>query len=517
MHATKPALVIDSSTRCNYLLNMHTKKAIIIGSGVGGMATAIRLAVQGFAVTVYEKNDQPGGKLSAFKKDGYCFDAGPSLFTQPKNMEELFALAQEPIGAYFSYQPVPIACKYFYENGKVVHAYTNPTRFAQELKEHLNEAPEKVVAYLKQSEKLYDNIGAVFLNNSLHKAKTWFNKNMLSALKTLRFGYLFNSLNQHNSKYFSSPEAVQLFNRFATYNGSNPYKAPAMLSLIPHLEQNQGTFYPEGGMISITNALYKLAIKKGIRFYFGMPVQQIIHHEKKVTGVVVNNEKVMGDVVISNADVYFTYKNLLDNMHQAKKVLKQERSSSAVIFYWGINKSFSKLQLHNIFFSKDYKSEFDNIFVGQQLTNDPTVYINITSKMEASQSPEGKENWFVMVNAPANTGQDWEQLKNSVRGNIISKLSRILGEDVEALIETEHTLDPVMIEAQTASYMGSLYGTSSNSKLAAFFRHANFTNAIKGLYFCGGSVHPGGGIPLCLKSAKIVSELIASDHQKSTS
>ncbi len=493
---------------------MQTKKAIIIGSGVGGVATAIRLAVQGFAVTVYEKNSQPGGKLSAFEKDGYRFDAGPSLFTQPQNIEALFALAQEPIEEYFTYQTVDIACKYFYENGKTIQAYTNADQFAQELKEQLNEQPEKVLAYLKQSEKLYDNIGTFFLNNSLHKIKTWCSKRVVSAFKTLRYGYLFNNLHQYNSKHFTSPEAVQLFNRFATYNGSNPYKAPAMLSLIPHLEQNQGTFYPRGGMISITNALYKLAVKKGVQFFFDMPVDRIIHGAGVVKGVIVNEKNILADIVVSNADVYFTYKNLLCNTNKAQKILQQERSSSAIIFYWGISKSFPQLQLHNIFFSNDYKTEFDNIFTQKKLCNDATIYINITSKMEISQSPDGKENWFVMVNAPANSGQNWEELKAAARRNVIGKLGRILNEDVEQLIETEHTLDPVLIEQQTASYMGSLYGTSSNSKLAAFLRHANFTDAIKGLYFCGGSVHPGGGIPLCLKSAKIVSELIASDYKK---
>jgi phytoene desaturase len=495
---------------------MDTKKAIIIGSGVGGMAAAIRLALQGFAVKVYEKNDRPGGKLSAFEKDGFIFDAGPSLFTQPQNIEELFTLAEEPIAAYFSYEAINIACKYFYENGKVVQAYTNAKLFAQELKEQLNEQPGKLTAYLKESEKIYDNIGTIFLNNSLHKRKTWFNERIWSALKALRPGYLFNTLNQHNSKHFTSPEAVQLFNRFATYNGSNPYKAPSMLSLIPHLEQNQGTFYPKGGMISITNALYNLAVKKGVKFYFNMPVQQIMHLNGVVKSVMVNGESKTADVVVSNVDAYFTYQNLLGNAPAAKKILRQERSSSAVIFYWGINKSFPQLQFHNIFFSKDYKAEFDNIFTHNKLIDDPTVYINITSKMESGQAPADGENWFVMVNAPANSGQDWEQLKIVLRKNVLSKLSRILGGNIEPFIITEHTLDPLLIQEQTASYMGSLYGTSSNSKLAAFFRHANFTDSIKGLYFCGGSVHPGGGIPLCLKSAKIVSELIASGYKKTT-
>lgn len=487
---------------------MQDSKAIVIGTGVGGLAIAIRLALKGYQVEVFEKNSYPGGKLSAFEKDGFRFDAGPSLFTQPQNIEELFSLAGEPIEKYFSYQRVPIANKYFYENGKQVKAFTDAEDFAKEMKLQLNEDPQVVLKYLQQSKKLYENIGLLFLEHSLHLAKTWFHRRVFKAFSTVKLPYLFQSLHQYNSSKFSSPEAVQLFNRFATYNGSSPYKTPAMLSLIPHLEQNEGTFYPTGGMISITNALYQLALKKGVKFHFDSPVQRIIHDNGNVSGVEVNEQVYSAKIIVSNADVYFTYKNLLANPSMAKKVLKQERSSSAVIFYWGIKKKFPQLELHNIFFSKEYKNEFEYIFKEGKLSSDPTVYINITSKMQDNQSPEGKENWFVMVNAPANLGQNWEDLKKVLRENILLKLSRMLGEDIGAQIETEHTLDPIMIEQQTASYMGSLYGTSSNSKFAAFLRHANFTSSIKGLYFCGGSVHPGGGIPLCLKSAKIVSDLI---------
>lgn len=493
---------------------MHNRNVIIIGSGVAGLSTAIRLAVQGFRVAVYEKNSSAGGKLTAFKKDGFNFDAGPSLFTQPQNVIELFEIAGEPIKKYFTYKPVAVACKYFYENGKIINAYTHSGQFVKELQEQVNEKPENVTRYLTQSKKVYDNIGTVFINHSLHKRKTWLHKRILKAFNTLRYSYIFQSLHKHNSSQFLAAETVQLFNRFATYNGSNPYKAPAMLSLIPHLEQNEGTFYPTGGMISITNALYRLAIDKGVQFHFNTAVERIIQHQGKVRGVVVAGNNIFADIVVSNADVYFTYKNLLSNQHKATKILQQERSSSALIFYWGISRQFPQLELHNIFFTGNYQQEFKAIFKLKELYDDPTVYINITSKEEASQAPAGKENWFVMVNVPANTGQNWQTLKEQTRLNIIAKLSRMLGEDIEPLITTEHTLDPVMIEAQTGSYQGSLYGTSSNSKMAAFVRHANFTDTIKGLYFCGGSVHPGGGIPLCLKSAKIVSELIASSHHK---
>jgi phytoene desaturase len=486
---------------------MQNNKAIIIGSGVAGLAAATRLQVMGFAVSVYEKNDFPGGKLHAFKKDGFCFDAGPSLFTQPQNIEALFALAGEPVEKYFSYQRVETACKYFFESGKTVRAFADTDQFAKELQQQLNEDPKAVSKYLEQSARVYNNIASIFLNYSLHKAATWFHKRIIKALATVRPGHLFESLHRFNQKRFNSPDTVQLFNRYATYNGSNPYKAPGMLSLIPHLEMNEGTFYPAGGMISITNALYQLALKKGVQFFFNSPVEKIIHTNGKVTGVLVNGEMKAAQLVVSNGDVYFTYKHLLSDEVKATKILKQERSSSAVIFYWGIKKAFPQLELHNIFFSADYKKEFDSIFTGTEICTDPTIYVNITSKMEKGMAPDGMENWFVMVNTAANTGQDWNKVEVELRAMVIRKLSA-------TWIETEETLDPVMIEEKTASYMGSLYGTSSNSALAAFLRHANFTGDIKGLYFCGGSVHPGGGIPLCLKSAKIVSDLIAADYKK---
>ena len=494
--------------------HFNNKKVIIIGSGVAGLATSIRLAVLGFNVTVYEKNSYPGGKLTAFKKDNFHFDAGPSLFTQPKNMEELFELADEPMEKYFNYKPVNIACKYFYENGKIVEAFANRENFGKELEEKLGEPPSVVNAYLNQSKKAYDNIGSIFLNHSLHKRKTWVNKRIIKALAATKYSYLFKTLNKYNQSKFKSAEAVQLFNRYATYNGSNPYKAPGMLSLIPHLEYNEGVFYPKGGMISITNALYNLALKKGVQFYFNTAVQKIIHHEGTVRGVVVNDENIESEVVISNMDAYFTYSQLMNNVHKAKQILKQERSSSALVFYWGIKKQFEQLHLHNIFFSNNYAAEFDCLFTKKILYTDPTIYINITAKMEAGHAPAGKENWFVMINVPANVGQNWEIIKQEARKKVIEKINRFLsigGDeqiDVELFIETEEILDPIVIEEKTASYQGSLYGTSSNSKLAAFVRHPNFTSAIKNLYFCGGSVHPGGGIPLCLQSAKIVSELI---------
>jgi len=487
---------------------MQGKKVIIIGAGIAGIATSIRLAVMGYDVEVFEKNDVAGGKMYLIEKGGFTFDAGPSLFTQPINIEELFAFANEPIDKYFQYSKVDIACKYHFENGKRINAFTRPADFASEMNEKTGEPVHHIIRYLKNAERVYEKVGSIFLNFSLHRFSTWFHPRVLVALKTIKLSYLFNTLDTFNRKRFVTPEAVQIFNRFATYNGSNPYKAPGMLSLIPHLEQNEGTFYPIGGMISIPDALTKLARHKGVKFNLGRGVDKIILEGSLVKGVLSEGEFNQADIVVSNVDAYYTYKNLIEDKRATEKVLRHERSSSALIFYWGMNKKFPDLHLHNIFFSTDYDAEFKHLFELKRFYVDPTIYINITSKMESVHAPEGKENWFVMVNAPATEVDDWKSQVEEVRASIVKKLNRMLGVELDDFIEIEEVLTPSGIQQRTDSFQGSLYGTSSNSVWSAFLRHANFSSHIQGLYFAGGSVHPGGGIPLCLKGAKIVAELI---------
>ena len=206
-------------------------------------------------------------------------------------------------------------------------------------------------------------------------------------------------------------------------------------------------------------------------------------------------------------DVYNTYRNLLNEKRKIK-ALEQERSSSAFIFNWGIKKVFKELDLHNIFFSNNYKEEFDYIFNKKQLYSDPTVYINITCKDLPNDSPKGCENWYVMVNSPYDNNQNWEKIKDELKSSIVKKINKILSINIEEYIVEERIVTPQDIETSTNSYKGSLYGTSSNNIYSAFLRHPNFSPKITNLYFCGGSVHPGGGIPLCIMSGKIISEIV---------
>ncbi len=482
-------------------------KVAIIGSGIAGIATSIRLKAKGFDVTVYEKNSFPGGKLSSFKLGEFRFDAGPSLFTMPQYVDELFDISGENPKDHFKYKRKKIACKYFWEDESIFNAYSDKEKFYDECENKFNIERKQIKKYLDKAKKKFDLTRKIFLEKSLHKINSFLNYETVKALFNLNIYQINKNLNEVNQKEIEEKHLVQLFNRYATYNGSSPYKTPGMMTLIQHLESHYGTYIPLKGMNDISNSLYRLAERKGVKFEFESEVEKIEIQNNQATGIIVNNKLKRFDKIVSNSDVYSTYKYLLKEKLKHYS-LKQERSSSAIIFYWGVKKIYKQLDLHNIFFSDNYEKEFKYIFDENKIIDDPTIYVNITSKDVPADSPESCENWFVMVNSPFNTGQDWEKIKNTLRSNIISKLERILKENISNNIVEERIYTPVDLESNTNSHQGSLYGISSNNKFSAFLRHPNFLKKIPNLYFCGGSVHPGGGIPLCLLSAKIVSNLI---------
>lgn len=485
--------------------------AIVIGSGIGGIAAALRLAARNYSVKVFEKNPYLGGKMAEIRQNGYRFDAGPSLFTLPSAVEALYELFGEKASDSFAYKQLDVLCKYFYEDGTVVNAYSDHEKLAKELHEKNGEKESSLHQFLKHSRNLYEITSDVFIFKSVHKMSSYMSKGFLKS--GLRFGSIdaFKTMHQANEKFFDNPKTVQLFDRYATYNGSDPYQAPGTINVISHLEHNVGAFFPEKGMRDIINSLVELGKRHGVEFITEAPVEAVVEKSGKIQGVKVNGQLHEAGIVVSDIDIYKLY-DMLKKHKVPKQQLKQERSSSALIFYWGMKKEFPGLDLHNIFFSEDYETEFDYIFRKKDVYRDPTVYVFISKKHIAGDAPEGCENWFVMVNVPENVGQNWDNLTAIARQNIQKKLSRMLQTDIAELIDFEEVLTPVGIEERTASFRGSIYGNSSNSKFAAFNRHPNFKNRLDGLYFVGGSVHPGGGIPLCISSAAIVDEILDSQQ-----
>ncbi len=486
-------------------------KVVIIGSGIAGLAASVRLAVAGHQVSIYEANGFVGGKLSSFKLGDYRFDAGPSLFTMPHFITELFELAGEKVEDHFLYTKKNIGCKYFWKDGTVLNAYADQSAFLKEVEDQLGVPSVRLETYLHRAQQKYDLTAPLFLEQSLHKWRGLLRKETWECIKNLSLFEIGQSLHQVNQKQLEEPHLVQLYDRFATYNGSNPFQTPGIMTLVQHLEQHYGTFIPNSGMVSISESIAELAKRCGVTIHLNKKVDEILVQQNKAIGIQTGNQRIDAELVISNIDVVPTYRNLLPNRKAPERILNEARSSSAIIFYWGIKSTFSNLELHNIFFSEDYKAEFEAIFNNKTISLDPTIYVNITSRDVAGDAPTGCENWFVMINTPCDTGQDWDYMVNQLREVVLDHLGLILQKDLKPLIEEQYVMTPPMIAERTGSHQGALYGSSSNSTMSAFLRHANFSREIKNLFFCGGSVHPGGGIPLCLLSAKIVTDLIQND------
>ncbi len=486
------------------------KQAIVIGSGIGGLAAAIRLACRGIQVDVYELSDRPGGKVAERKFSGFRFDAGPSLLTLPELVTELL---DEDLR--FPVRRLDVITRYFYEDRTRVLAFGDVGQLANEIEEKLKVPADKVNRYLQKASTVYKLTSDLFIFGSFHRLKNLMNLKSVKTLLNFRKLQAFRSLHQFNRRELGEKRLVQLFDRYATYNGSNPYQTPATLSVISHLEHNLGAFIPEGGMFRVIESLYRQALRLGVNFHFGQPVRKVETDGRNVSGVWLDSGFAPSDIVVSDVDVQYFYSSLLPDQRRLRRIQKEERSSSALIFYWGMKGVSPELDVHNIFFSADYAEEFRHLFNLKEVFSDPTVYVYVSSKYNAGDAPEGCENWFVMINAPADVGQNWEVLIEQSRRNILAKLERILGKKLADCVTCEEVLSPPDICRQTGSVNGSLYGSSSNSRYASFNRHANFRSDMGGLFFVGGSVHPGGGIPLCLSSARIVEGLVSEYLLKS--
>ena len=495
-------------------MKKNSASVAVIGSGIAGLSAAIRLSLQGRKVVVFEKNIYTGGKITAFEKQGFRFDMGPSLFTMPQLVEELFELAGKTPKDYFQYHTHDEVCRYFWLDGKCLTLYPSVDRNVEAITTVFGkESGRRVRKYFDDARKKFELTAPFFLESSLHKAKTFLSPRVLKVISEIPRLGLFSTLDDQNKRYFKEPKLVQLFNRYATYNGSSPYQTPGIMQMISHLEHGMGTHFPVGGMHAISQSLTKLAQELGVQFELSSMVKHILVEENKVQGVIVNGTERMFDLVVCNSDIKHAYHELLPKqVRRPKKTLAQEPSSSALIFYWGIGQTFPEMDLHNIIFSEDYKEEFDHICSNGPFWKDPTIYIHISNRLEVDDAPKGKDSWFVMVNVPYDQGQDWEDIVRKVRRKLIERISSVLGKDIASLIETEEILTPTQIQQRTSSVGGALYGTSSNERMAAFLRHSNKSSSVKGLYFCGGSAHPGGGVPLCILSGKIAAEWIKEDE-----
>lgn len=490
------------------------RKAVVIGGGLGGLSAAIRLRARGWSVSLYEASDMLGGKAGSETVDGFRFDTGPSLLTMPDVFDELFLEAGARMSDYVKLIELQEICRYFYADGSRLTAWNDEERFASELQRVCGEDARNVTKFLDYCSRIYRIAAPLFLFRSLHERSTYLSTTFLKSLVRLPGIDPLRTMAGAIESRFDSPKVQQLFERYATYNGSSPFKTPATLNIIPHVEYRGGAWAVDGGIYAMPMALEKLARSIGVRIEKNTRVTTITskpdRRMRRVTGVSIGQHHVPADVVVSNVDISRTYPDLLgeDDAPELERYRALEPSSSGLVFYWGIRGITQEFSHHNILFSSDYRKEFSDIFDSRRMPDDPTVYVNITSRTTPDDAPQDSENWFVLINAPYDDGQDWPAEVERTRKAVIAKVNERLGTDIARRIVTEKVMTPVDIAERTSSYRGSLYGISSNSRTSAFLRHPNRSKRYGGLYFCGGSTHPGGGMPLVVLGGKIVSDLV---------
>lgn len=490
----------------------------IIGAGIGGLCSAALMASKGHKVEIFEANATPGGKMSEHISGDYRFDTGPSLFTMPFILESVFESCGKKFSDYVQYGSLNPLCRYIYPDGTRFDNFADISKTLESIREIAPNDEENYVKFLGKSADIYQKTANAFLFNPLVdtsdlKALNWFDLLKINA---------FSTVSDVVEKSFSSSYLKTFFKRFATYNGSSPFKAPATLNVIPYVELCQGGFYIKGGLFSLAKALERLCLDLGVVFHYSSPVAEIVVKNKKAVGIILqsNTEKVLkADVIISNSDSIFTYTQLLSDSVVSKPEKKRfntiEPSCSGFVLMLGVNRTYSLLKHHTLFFSSDYKKEFDDIFLDKKAPQDPTIYIANTSFSDLNHAPDGHSNLFILVNAPyTNSKLNWDSEKENYAELIIKKLKANGLVDLEKHIVTKDILTPADFETRFRSNKGSIYGISSNSRYAAFLRPRNRSPFAKNLYLVGGGTHPGGGIPLVSLSAKHAVELIERDFKK---
>ncbi|GAC1375154.1 MAG: phytoene desaturase family protein [Ktedonobacteraceae bacterium] len=515
-----------------------TKRITIIGAGIGGLSAAIRLAAQGHQVRILERQPQVGGKLNQVVMNGFTFDTGPSLITMPYVLRNLFQTAGRRVEDYLELLPLEVTCRYFYRDGQVLNAWRDHERLAAEFARFNTHDGAELAEFIRYARTIFQAAADPFLYNSLggpldvlgtfiryvrqgHAALAATDQGtQYERLRAVLAALSPATLDSCVRGFFEDEHLRQLFDRYATYNGSSPYQVGAVYSIIPYVELADGGWYPCGGIYTLAQALEKIARELGVQLELNCDVKRILVERGEARGVVLADGRVLrSDCVIANSDVVTTQRDLLSpaisNKRQVQRLERLEPSCSGFVILLGTDKQYPQLEHHNIFFSDDYPGEFEDLFERKIPLRNPTVYVCATTRTDPSQAPAGHENLFILVNAPYLTAQsNWQRDAPAYREHVLDLLAsytQIDLADLRAHSVCQAVITPEDFKQRYGANAGSIYGLSSNARMAPFLRPGNRSPSVRGLYFVGGSTHPGGGVPLVMLSGKIVADLVAED------
>jgi phytoene desaturase len=483
---------------------MARRKAVIIGGGLGGLATALRLAANEWDVTVCEQGATLGGKMNRWEKDGFRFDTGPSLITMKWVFADLFRAVGSSIDDHLQFVQTQPLAEYVYDDGA---RFTYSSSLPEWLKAIAQLEPRDVDGFLRFMQlgaRLFELSQETFLRRAPQAPP---DLRSLRALRHLPLRHGWGNYHKTVAAHFRSPHLRQLFDCYPTYVGSSPYRSPATLAVIPYIEYAFGGWHIKGGLYRLVETLTMLARHLQVTLHTEARVDRILHEAKRVKGVVLaNGQKLEADVVVMNGDASLTRAML---GYKPEPVNSVDRSLSGLVFLVGVKRDLPEIAQHSIFFGADYKREFSQLFDDRRFPDDPTVYVSAPSRSDRSLVPGDGETLFIMANAPANDGDLWtdadiERARERVFGRLQKGGFPELGPDTSV----HDVWTPRRIGQRYLMPGGAIYGLNSHGWRHAFLRPPNKDHRVGGLYQVGGSSHPGGGTPTVLISAQITCELI---------
>jgi phytoene desaturase len=492
---------------------MSKPTAIVIGAGIGGIATAARLAKNGYDVTVLEKNGTPGGRCNQIVHKGHRFDIGPTLFLMPEVWEETFTALGEKMSDYLDLRRIDPTYKVHFDDGLQLELTSDIGKMQTQLEKVEKTAFTGFLNYIAEGSKHYKMslekfVGRNFYNIFEYLSLT--NLPLIFQLKALAKHYA-------NTGHFFKDERLKAAFTFQNmYLGLSPYDAPATYSLLQYTELAEGVWYPMGGMYAAIEALVKIAEKLGVKFIYNAPVKKIMTNKNKVLGVLLENgHPMVADIFVGNADLPYIYKELLPDQAEAKKLDKKLYTCSTIMFYWGVDKEYSQIAHHNVFLGGDYKASFDEIFNDRTLPEVPSFYVHAPARTDRAAAPDGQDTIYALMpvgHLDARNPQDWDALVNRARETVFNRLSQELGvTDLKEHIRFEIVYEPEIWKERFNLERGAAFGLSHNFWQVGYLRPQNRHKRYKNLYFAGASTHPGTGLPIVLLSARLTTERILKE------
>ncbi len=485
---------------------MKSKRAIIIGGGLGGLALALRLAARDWQVTVCEQGGGWGGKMNVWEAEGFRFDTGPSLITMPWVFEELFQVVGERLEDWVELLPMRPLAEYVYADGTRFCYSSSLPKWLTTLRRIAPDDEDGFFRFMELGARLFELSNATFFRQSPW-GFTPPEASALTLLKAMPLRYGWGNYHDTVAAHFKSRYLIQLFDRYPTYVGSSPYRTPATLMVIPYIEHAFGGWYVKGGLYRIVESLVALAKRAGVTLEVNARVERIEHCDRRVGGVrLADGRRLKAEVVVMNGDASVA-SQLLGEPPPAE-LLPSGRSLSGVVFLLGCRRRLPQLGHHTVYFSNDYEREFSQLFDERRFPEDPTVYVSAPSRTDRTLVEGEGETLFVMANAPANDAEWSEAQIAEVRQRIFARLEQSGFPDLQGDIAVSDVWTPTRMASRYAMPGGAIYGTHSHGWGNAFFRPPNEDRRYQGLYFVGGSTHPGGGTPTVLMSAAITERMI---------